>query len=172
MAAVAPETAARSSEASLRKPGGLFVYVTVSVLVVWLIFATVWSVINAFSAPSGSFSFGFLGGALFSAAMLLPLAMLNVGIPAIIAVIVGGYVARAAHSLWVRAVVIALAAMTAFVVPIALTWRGNEWDTGLVPTYVAMTLGVGALLAAGAVLPWRGGFASRRYDAEPATVPA
>ncbi len=153
--------------AAPRKGRGRVLYVASAVGAAWLIAGVTWSVMNAFSSVDGAFSFVFFLSALTSAAMFLPLMLVNVGIPAVVALIVGSVVARRVPALWVRGLVIASAGMTAFVVPIALTWRGNEWDQGLVPTYIAMTVGAGLLLGLGAVLPWRGGFASRRYDVGP-----
>ncbi|RZT59407.1 hypothetical protein EV140_2013 [Microcella alkaliphila] len=150
--------------AAPRKGRGRVLYVASAVGAAWLLVAVIWSVTSAFSSVGGAFSFFFLFSSLTTAVTFLPLMLVSVGIPAVVALIVGSVVARRVHALWVRGLVIASAGMTAFVVPIALTWRGNEWDQGLVPTYIAMTVGAGLLLSLSAVLPWRGGFASRRYD--------
>lgn len=139
-------------------------YVASLVVAVWLIAGAVWLVMNAFSSVDGRFSLIFMAGGLFTALMFLPLILVNVGIPATVAVVIGSLVRRRVQALWARALVVATAGMIAFLVPVALTWRGTEWDQGLLPTYVGVTLGVGVLFSLAAVLPWRGGFASRRYD--------
>lgn len=165
MTTVAPPTPRSTPTAAApRKRTGRILYVASIVGAVWLIAGTVWLVMNALSTVDGRFSFVFMAGGLLTAVMLLPLVLVNVGIPAVVAVVIGSVVRRRVRALWARALVVATVGMTALLVPVAFTWRGTEWDQGLLPAYVGLTLGVGVLFSLAAVLPWRGGFASRRYD--------
>lgn len=165
MTTAAPSTPRPSpTAASPRKRTGRVVYVVSTVGVVWFIGGAVWVLMNAFSSIDGQFSLVFLGAALFGAVMFLPIILVSIGIPAIVAVVAGSLVRPRVRAVWARALVTAAAGMTAFLVPVVLTWRGTEWDQGLVPIYVGMAFGVGLILGLAAVLPWRGGFASRRYE--------
>lgn len=83
----------------------------------------------------------------------------------VLAAIIAGRLVRRMRSLLARASAVAFAvAVTAgavFTVFFSLPADGTQWSL-VVPSTAIAALG----LALSAVLPWRGGFASRRYDPE------
>lgn len=101
-----------------------------------------------------------------TAILMLPFFITNVGVPALAALAVGGLVSQRANGLSIRFAAIAASAGATLAVLMVVFWTGRAPNAANGAILVAMVVGLGFCLAANALLSWRGGFASRRYDAE------
>lgn len=152
--------------AAQRKRGGRLLFVASSIAGVWAVFAVISITMQVIDSP-GFFSLGFLGIGLGSAILMLPFFITHVGVPALVALAVGGLVSRRAHRLPIRFAVIAVSASATLAALMAVFWTGQPPDVANGAILVVTAIALGLCLATTAVLPWRGGFGSRRYDPEP-----
>lgn len=133
--------------------GGTLWFILVSLAAAWVV-----------SLVAAGVLFGDWGegaaAALWATPMILALAIVPVGIAAIVGHIVSGNTLRA----WLRFAIIAVVVTTVTFIGLA-SFTGGDIVQGLTdPLVLAVALIAGPALAAGAVAPWFAGFASLRRE--------
>jgi hypothetical protein len=135
--------------------GGTLWFILVSLAAAWVVSLAAAGVLFGDWAEGAA-------AALWATPMILAVAIVPVGIAAIVGHIVSGHTRRA----WVRFAIIAVVVTTVTFIGLASFSVGDIVEGMIDPVVLAVPLIAGPALAAGAVAPWFAGFASpSREDA-------